>query len=63
MLSRNQPTGLRLYFCDYSNLHISIFKYVLATVEICKESNSEFLIGNRFHLKLHNLGAENCKQA
>ena len=39
-------------FCDDSNLHISLFKYVLSTMGVSKESISKFLIGNRFHVKL-----------
>jgi len=39
-------------FCDDSNLHISVFKYVLSTIGVSKESISKFLIGNRFHVKL-----------
>jgi len=30
----------------------SIFKYVLSTMGVSKESISKFLIGNRFHVKL-----------
>jgi len=39
-------------FCDDSNLHISLFKYVLSMMDVRKESISKFLIGNRFHVKL-----------
>ena len=39
-------------FCDDSNLHISLFKYVLSTMGVSKESISKFLIGNRFQVKL-----------
>ena len=39
-------------FYDDSNLHISLFKYVLSTMGVIKESISKFLIGNRFHVKL-----------
>ena len=39
-------------FCHDSNLHISLFKYVLSTMGVNKESISKFLIGNRFHVKL-----------
>ena len=39
-------------FCDDSNLHISLFKYVLSTMGVGKESISKCLIGNRFHVKL-----------
>jgi len=39
-------------FCDDSNLHISLFKYVLFTMGVSKESISKFLIGNQFHVKL-----------
>jgi len=40
-------------FRDDSNLHISLFKYVLSTtMGLSKESISKFSIGNRFHLKL-----------
>jgi len=49
-------------FCDDSNLHISLFKYVLSTMGVSKESISKFLIGNRFHVKLRILSPENCKQ-
>ena len=35
-------------FCDDSNLHISLFKYVLSTMGVSKGSISKFLIGNRF---------------
>ena len=50
-------------FCDDSNLHISLFKYVLSTMSVSKESISKFLIGNRFHVKLRILSPENCKQS
>jgi len=43
---------LLLSFCNDSNLHISLFKYVLSTMGVSKESVSKFLIGNRFHVKL-----------
>jgi len=33
-------------FCNDSNLHISLFKYVLSTMVVSKESISKFLIGN-----------------
>ena len=39
-------------FGDDSNLHISLFKYVLSTMGVSKESISKILIGNRFHVKL-----------
>jgi len=32
-------------------LHISLFKYVLSTMGVSKESISKFLIGNRFYVK------------
>jgi len=50
-------------FCDYSNLHISLFKHVLSTMGVSKESISKFLIGNRFDVKLRILNPENCKQS
>jgi len=50
-------------FCDDSNLHISLFKYVLSTMGVSKESISKFLIGNQFHVKLHIPSPENCKQS
>jgi len=50
-------------FCDDSNLHISLFKYVLSTMGVNKESISKFLIGNRFQVKLRILSPENCKQS
>ena len=50
-------------FCDDSNLHISLFEYVLSTMGVSKESISKFLIGNRFHVKLRILSPENCKQS
>jgi len=31
-------------FCDDSNLHISLYKYVLSTMGVSKESISKFLI-------------------
>ena len=37
-------------FCDDSNLHISLFKYVLSTMGVSKESISKFLIAIRFYL-------------
>ena len=40
-------------FCDDSNLHISLFKYVFSTMGVSKKSISKFLIGNRFHAKLY----------
>jgi len=36
--------ALLSYFCDDSNLRISIFKYVLSTMGVSKESISKFLI-------------------
>jgi len=39
------------------------FSYVLSTMGLSKESISKFLIGNRFHVKLHILSPENCKQS
>ena len=39
------------------------FKYVLSTMGVSKESISKFLIGNRFHVKLHILSPEHCKQS
>jgi len=54
---------LRSSFCDDSNLHISLFKYVLSTMGVSKESISKFLIGNRFHVKLRIISPENCKQS
>ena len=50
-------------FCDDSSLHIPLFKYVLSTMGVSKESISKFLIGNQFHVKLHILSPENCKQS
>ena len=47
-------------FCDDSNLHISLFKYVLSTMGVSKESISKFLTGNRFHVKLRILSPEKC---
>ena len=46
------------FFCDDSNLHISLFKYVLSTMGVSKESISKFLIGNRFHVKLRILSED-----
>jgi len=40
-----------------------LFKYVLSTMGVSKESISKFLIGNRFHVKLRILSPENCKQS
>jgi len=40
-----------------------MFKYVLSTMGVSKESISKFLIGNRFHVKLRILTPENCKQS
>jgi len=45
-------------FCDGSYLHISLFKYVLSTMGVSKESISKFLIGNWFHVKLRILSPE-----
>jgi len=42
---------------------ISLFKHVLSTIGVSKESISKFLIGNRFDVKLHILSPENCKQS
>ena len=50
-------------FCDDSNLHISLFKYVLSRMGLSKESISKFFIGNRFHVKLRIFSPENCKQS
>jgi len=38
-------------------------KHVLSTMGLSKESISKFLIGNWFHIKLHILSPENCKQS
>ena len=56
---------LLLAFCDDSNLHISLFKYVLFAMGVSKESISKILIGNRFHVKLRILilSPENYKQS
>jgi len=35
-------------FCDDSNLHIALFKYVLSTMGVSKESISKFLIFRLF---------------
>ena len=35
-----------------SSQFVWIFKYVLSTMGVSKESISKFLIGNRFHVKL-----------
>ena len=43
--------------------YVIVFKYVLSTMGVSKESISKFLIGNRFHVKLHILSPENCKQS
>jgi len=51
------------FLCDDSNLHIPLFKYVLSTMGVSKESISKFLIGNRFHVKLRIRSPENCKQS
>jgi len=40
-----------------------MFKYVLSTMGVSKQSISKFLIGNRFHVKLRILSTENCKQS
>jgi len=40
-------------FCDDSNFHISVLKYVVSTIRVSKESISIFSIGNRFQLELH----------
>jgi len=41
-------------FCDDSNLHISLFKYVLSTMGVSKESISKFLIfADRFLAYTH----------
>jgi len=50
-------------FCDDSNLHISLFKYVLSTMGVSKESIRKFLIGNRFHVKLRILSPEIASKA
>ena len=50
-------------FCDDSIVHISLFKYVLSTMGVSKESITKFLIGNRLHVKLRILSPENCKQS
>ena len=42
-------------FCDNSNVRISLFKYVLSTTGVSKESISEFLIGNRNRFPIKNL--------
>jgi len=41
----------------------SVYKYVLSTMDVSKESISKFLIGNWFHVKLRILSPENCKQS
>jgi len=50
-------------FCDDSNLHISLFKYVLSMMGVSKESISKFLIGNRFHVKLRILSPKIASKA
>ena len=40
-----------------------VFKYVLSTMGVSKQSISKFLIGNRFRVKLRILSPENCKQS
>jgi len=55
--------ALLLSFCDRSNLHISLFKLLRSARDKSKESICIFLIGNRFHVKLRILSAENCKQS
>ena len=47
------------FFCNDSNLHISIFKYILSTMGISKELAGKFLIGNLFHEKLYILSPGN----
>ena len=47
-------------FCDDSNLHISLLKFVLSTMGVSKESISKFLIGNRCHVKLRILQDWGC---
>jgi len=47
---------------DYLHMGCLLFKYVLSTMGVSKESNSKF-IGNQFHVKLHILSPENCKQS
>ena len=42
---------------------MSKIKYVLSTMGVSKESISNVLIGNRFHVKLRILSPENCKQS
>ena len=53
---------IRLYDAAYK-VYCSLFKYVLYTMGVSKESISKFLIGNRFHVKLRILSPENCKQS
>ena len=50
-------------FCDDSNLHISVFKEVLYTMSVSKESIRKFLIRNRFHIKSPILSPNICKQS
>jgi len=50
-------------FCDDSDLHTSLFKHVISTMGVSKETISKFLIGNRCHVKLRILSPENCKQS
>jgi len=42
---------------------VILYKYVLSTMGVSKESISKFLLGNRFHVKLRILSPENCKQS
>ena len=50
-------------FCDDSNLHISLFKYVLSTMGVSKDFTiSRKITHPRFHVKLRILSPENCKQ-
>jgi len=42
---------------------LQYFKYVLSTMGVSKESISNFLIGNWFHVKLRILSPKNCKES
>ena len=53
-------TTIRYSAAQYENL---LGGYELSTMGVSKESISEFLIGNRFHVKLRILSPKNCKQS
>jgi len=60
-LQESADWALLSSFCDNSKLHKSIFKWLLPTQEISKESIKKFFIGNQFHITLWIINRNICK--